>query len=165
MKDYKIVKTMHEHTCLVASLINVSNNRLASGSKDTKVKIYDSSDDFKCIRTLELTNRAIGMLYLDKENTLICLCSWDLSVWDIDTGNCLRILDEKKSFSALLLLSDGYFASSSTKDGIKIWNSDGFECINTFGLEYDERIYKFLLLKDYRIISGSYNGRIIKYNY
>jgi WD40 repeat protein len=165
MKDYSCVKIMHEHTNCINSVINISNNRFASGSADKKVKIYDSNDDFNCIQTFEMTHRVITMLYLRGENILVHLCWFGLSVWNIDTENCLKIIDDD-NISSLLLLSDGYFASSSFNGQIKIWNSEGFECINTFGLEYDEeRIDTLLLLKDYRIVSGSFNGKIIIYNY
>jgi hypothetical protein len=77
----------------------------------------------------------------------------------------LKIIEDV-NISELLLLFDGYFVSSSFNGQIKIWNSDGFECINnTFVLEYDEKIDTLLLLKDYRIVSGSFNDEIIIYNY
>jgi WD40 repeat protein len=162
MKNYNCVKIIREHARFINSLINISNNRFASGSYDKKVKIYDSN--FNCIKTFEMTNYVMRMLYLRGENILVRLCCLGLSVLNIDTGNCLKIINDD-NISALLLLSDGYFASSSFNGQIKIWNSDGFECINTFGLEYDERIDTLLLLKDYRIVSGSFNGKIIIYNY
>jgi WD40 repeat protein len=162
MKDYNCVKIMHEHAGFINSLINISNNRFASGSYDKKVKIYDSN--FYCIKTFKMTNYVMSMLYLHGENILVRLCWLGLSVWDIDSGNYLKIIDDD-NISALLLLSDGYIASSSFNGQIKIWNSDGFECINTFCLEHDERIDTLLLLKDYRIVSGSYNGKIIIHNY
>jgi WD40 repeat protein len=61
------------------------------------------------------------------------------------------------------MLSDRYFASSSITGEIKIYDVDDFECINIFG--HDERIDTLLMLKDRRLVSGSYDGNIIIYNY
>jgi WD40 repeat protein len=107
-----------------------------------------------------MTYIVMRMLYLHGENIFVRVCWKGLSVWNIDTGKCLKIINDDNTTS-LLLLSEGYFASSLFNGQINIWNSDGFECINTFGLEYDQRIDTLLLLKDYRIVSGSCNGKFI----
>jgi WD40 repeat protein len=56
-----------------------------------------------------------------------------LKVWDLETGECLRTLQEHRGMvTAVALHSDGRRAVSGNKDGtVKVWDLETGECLRT----------------------------------
>jgi WD40 repeat protein len=103
----------------------------------------------------------------NRDNNLLYSGAGDgtIKVWDCIGSECINTINAHGvSVTCLIILSNGYFASGSYDNKIKIWDRN-YGCINSF---YGGKIYitSLLFLKDYRIASSSsqeYSIKIFSY--
>jgi WD40 repeat protein len=140
------------------------NNRFATGSFDSTIKIWDNELDI-CVHTIQETGWVFSLMFIDKLGLLLSgVCDNLLKFWDISNFSCIRIIEaHNKCILCSLLLPGGFFATGANDGSIKIWDLNGFKCINT--LEGQEsQICSFKLLNDYRLVSSSEKAVMI-WNY
>jgi WD40 repeat protein len=162
--NYKIIKTFREHAGWIPALVNLPNNRFATGSFDRTIKIWDFELDI-CVHTIQETSWVFSLMFIDKLGLLLSgACSGLLKLWDISSYKCVRIIKaHNKCISCFLLLPSGYFVTGACDTNIKIWDLNGFECIKTLeGHKSDICTLKFL--NDYRLASFTENT-VILWNY
>ena len=98
----KISKELHDHTDWVTCLIRLSDARIASGSDDSAIKIWNISTDV-CELTLVGHTDSVNALLLINSATDEQLLSGSedktIKAWNIHTGLCLRtiILQSRQS--------------------------------------------------------------------
>jgi WD40 repeat protein len=158
------VKKKAEHS--ITALTNLSNNKFTTGNQLSTIEIWDAENDFyeRLDRLSNITHGIFSLLYIIKRNLLISSTRSCLNVWNLD--ECQRIGTIETCCNGLLpllLLPGGYFASGST-DQITIWDIDSFECINTFEVSGNYIMTSIQLLKDGRIASATYDGKVHIYS-
>ena len=79
-------RTLVGHSDSVWSLQLVANNKLASGSEDKSIKIWNVETGV-CIRTLTGHRETIYSLHLLSNNRLASeTCDKAIKLWNVDTG-------------------------------------------------------------------------------
>jgi WD40 repeat protein len=128
---YKCIKAFDEHTLSIVTLINLPDNRVASGSYDTNIKIWDL-DKYLCLKTLSGHNKGLKSLLFAEKSKLLISGSRDETIkfWELNDYNCIKTIQLCGSIRSLLLLPGGYFAAGGNRE-INIWDIKTFECVNT----------------------------------
>ena len=87
IKTGECVRTLAGHSGCVTSIDMISPTRLASGSMDGTIKIWNINNG-ECIRTLSGHSSAVISV------KLISSGSFDktIKIWNIDNGECIRTL-------------------------------------------------------------------------
>ena len=125
-------RTLEGHAFSVRALAVCAGGKLASGSDDQTIKIWDTATR-QCERTLEghgslvfaLAACAGGKLASGSRNGAI-------KIWDVATGQCERTLEGHYGMvSALAALPGGKLASGSDDKTIKVWNMATGQCERT----------------------------------
>lgn len=67
---------------------------------------------------------------LDVKRGQCCSGSLDNQVrmWDLNTGECLRVLEGHTSLVGLLGLSPKYFVSAAADGTLRVWDANSGEC-------------------------------------
>ena len=110
------------HELWVISLVKCSQDYFASGSNDSKIKIWDYYNK-KCIGTLSGHLDCILSLILLKNNNL-CSGSADntIKLWDWVKGICITTLrGHEKWVKCIFELDDGTLLSGSDDKTIRLW--------------------------------------------
>lgn len=83
-----------------------------------------------------------------------------IRIWDIDTGECLRTLNEHTDrVCSLAVLRDGRIVSGSGDRTIRIWDADTGKCSRVLK-RHTDRVSSLAVLSDGRIVSGSLDATI-----
>ena len=116
----------------VTSLALFSMNRLASGSSDSTIKIWNL-DDSTCLTVLKGHKAAILALQVLSE-TILASASADTTVkiWNLASSQCVQTLvGHTNQVVALRAISDSQLASASLDKTIKVWNVNDVTCNRT----------------------------------
>lgn len=101
---------------------------LATGSKDTKILIYNVENDYKLQCVFQLHTESITYLSWNAESTEILSLSFDqsLKVWSIELNKCIKELDNKKTIITKSRLSAAKFLPDYlTSNQILVASNDG----------------------------------------
>jgi WD40 repeat protein len=158
--SFKLMKTITEDQSEVYSLVNLPDNKFASGS--IAIHIWYNKD-YTFLKTLTEHGGFIDSLLYIKSNNILLSGSSDYTIRVCECTNflCIKTISaHDRGVNCFTLLPNGYFASGSSDKKIKIWDLKNYQCINT--LEgHDYSVNSLLLLKDRRLISGSLSNEII----
>lgn len=155
----KLIKTINAHSSYVFSICLLKDNRLASCSGDSTIKIFNLKD-FKC--DLTLFGHTNNVLYIDEiEDSILGSCSDDKTVriWKIEgkSYKCLQKMNyHKNSVFKIIKLSNGRFGTCSADQIINIYKAQyPFELeISLKG--HTSYVFNIIELKNnYFIVSGS----------
>jgi WD40 repeat protein len=86
----QIVHIMTDHTDRVSSLLQVSENVVASGSWDGTIKIWNVKT-CQCVQTLSQGSEVQDLTKLSN-NVIACCSSNFIKIWDVDKGQCLKTI-------------------------------------------------------------------------
>jgi len=114
-----------EHTRYVNSLAWLPGGKLASGSGDKTIKIWDVATG-KCELTLEgHTGRVLALVVLPNDRLASGSADNTIRIWDVTTGRCMKKLQdeswdhcygfEKYRMNSLAALPGGKLASASNR--------------------------------------------------
>ncbi|RYP43315.1 hypothetical protein DL768_009981 [Monosporascus sp. mg162] len=130
-----LLQTLEDHSKSVLSIAwSHDASRLASGSADNTVKIWDPATG-KCVSTLNGHNSWVHSVAWSHDASRLASGSADdtVKIWDPATGECVSTLNGHSS----LVLSVGWshdasrLASGSADKTVKIWDPATGECVST----------------------------------
>jgi WD40 repeat protein len=164
-KGYNLSSSI-KHEGEAGSLVNLFQHKFASASYE-KVMLWDLEKNPADYKILKGHKEWIWSLMFDKKNSLLYsgAADYTIKVWDLKADcECIKTIDAHNGpVRRILLLPNGYFASGSDDNKLKLWDRH-YDCINTLD-NGEDYIGSILLLKDYRIVSTSLEHRVKIFNY
>jgi WD40 repeat protein len=137
------------------------NNSLFGKLSINKLNL-DLSEDFG--RLIKELNGHLNIIYSiqveEKTNKLISAGDNEIKVWNLETGECLKTLNENLITSTILIIgsNNNTLISGSDDKNIKIWNLDTFECVKT--LKDGSDIGSLCLISENKLACGCQDGMI-----
>ena len=155
---------MSEHKLGIYSIEFIFPYRLASGSDDRTIKIWNI-DNGACIRTLNgHSNWVLSVYFISPYRLASGSEDNTIKIWNIDNGECIRTLTGHRSWvRSVELLSPNRLASGSMDGTIKIWNMDNGECIRTL-TGHRSAVSSVDFISPNSLASGSYDNTIQIWN-
>ena len=147
--DFKCTKTLEGHSEKIVSLLELHSGRLASGSYDNTIRIWDTNYENEDI-VIQGKSRILCLLEFEN-NKILCGTSDNLvNLYEINSMNyelIHRFIGHTLWVNCLTKINNNYFASASNDTTIKIWDYYNKKCIKT--LEgHDDCILSIILLKE-----------------
>jgi WD40 repeat protein len=113
---------------------SADGQRLASGSNDETVKIWDVATG-ACVQTLEGHSGWVHSVAFSADGQRLASGSDDMTakIWDAATGACLQTLEgHGDRVSSVAFSADGQrLASGSNDETVKIWDAATGACVHT----------------------------------
>lgn len=156
------IKTLTGHTSEVQALTVLQDGRLASGSWDSTIKIWNLKT-WTCELTLTGHTGIVNALIVLSDGRLAsCSPDGSIKVWNVRTGACEATLTgHTGAVMCLVALPNGRFASGSVDKTIKVWNVRTGTCEATF-TGHTETVMGFAILSDGRLASYEGHDKSIK---
>jgi WD40 repeat protein len=113
LNEYKCLYRLKGHVNCVNNLLYIEKNQfLLSGSTDRTIKVWDTNNNYNCIRTID-TGGICGNLLILKNgyfaNTF--LMSYKIKIWDSVSFKCVNILEHDFEPVCINLLEDNRILS------------------------------------------------------
>ncbi len=158
--EAKLDKPLQGHSNGVIALTMLGDGRLASGSRDNSIKLWDVQTG-QCVQTLQGHSKEVTALTMLGDGRLASGSNdKSIKLWDVKTGQCVQTLKGHSSHVyALTMLGDGRLASGSTDKSIKLWDVKTGQCVQTLQ-GHSGTVKALTLLGDGRLASGSYDKSI-----
>jgi WD40 repeat protein len=151
VSDGRCVHHLRGHTGHVSALLALPDNQLASGSSDCTVRVWHTVKAV-CLFTLRGHTDSVEALAF---NGKLISGSFDLMVWNIATGVCLRKLDARgQGVRNLVVMPGGLLASCALSKKLQVWNVDDGVLLHELS-GHSEAIMSVVVLPDGRLASGS----------
>jgi WD40 repeat protein len=156
------VMILKGHNGDVSCMCVISSTKLASGSEDGVVKIWDVTSG-ECLTTIKAhacTVHGIDVFL----NGNIVTGSWDSTarIWDPHTGKCVFTLQGHTGFIYCLTIitESGDVATGSWDGSVKMWDTKTGKCTAT--LHIGDDVLCLEVLSDNRLVVGCLNDNIIQ---
>jgi WD40 repeat protein len=151
---------LNGHTGCVLSITLLQDNKIATGSDDNSIKIWDLLTR-DCIKTFIGHFESVNCIAFLGNNKIASGSEDDtIKIWDIITGICLQTLTgHSSSIFHIIFLSNNMIASASLDKSIKIWDINTGDCLRTM-IGHSSQVLCLVLINDYKIASAGFDGSI-----
>ncbi|WP_233849333.1 DUF4062 domain-containing protein [Paraburkholderia sp. HD33-4] len=162
--DEALDRTLAGHRAAVSALALLDDGRLASGSFDETIRLWQPAKG-TCEARLEGHSNSISALAVLPDGWLASGADdWTIKLWNPASGVCQATLEgHTSSVNALAVLADGRLASGSRDTTIRLWNLASGACEATLEGHTDQ-VFALALLVDGRLASGAADGTIRLWN-
>lgn len=135
--SYKSNLRLSGHTDFVQCVIELKDGRIASGSSDTTIKLWNCYSR-QSLATLSNNENSVNNLVQLHNNNLMSTDYNNIRIWDIKTYTCITsLIDSHKEYiSCILQLQNNNIVSASTV--LNLWTPSWVilnQSIETFGIE------------------------------
>ncbi|KAL2890555.1 Vegetative incompatibility protein HET-E-1 [Ceratocystis lukuohia] len=158
------LRTVEGHDDTVTSVVfSNDEQRLASGSWDNTVKIWDATSG-ACLHTLEGHHSYVASVAFSDDGHRLASGSWDrtIKIWHATSGACLQTLEgHHQEVTSVVFSNDGHrLASGSYDNTVKIWDATSGACLQTLG-GHNGKVASVAFSNDgHRLASGSYDNTV-----
>lgn len=162
------IKTFQEHEkrCWSVDFNKVDTKLLASGSDDTKVKLWAINQEHS-VTSIEAKANVCCVRFNPDSMYHLAMGSADHCVHYYDLRNCKTSLGvfkgHKKAVSYVKFLNAKELVSASTDSQLKLWKTDDPECLRSFTGHVNEKNFVGLATDGDYIACGSENNSLYIY--
>ena len=131
-------------------------------NRDYTIKFFNAKENFKCDLTIEHKNIVNDIKEIEENKILSCSSDLTIKLWnfkDFKPECLLEIYNGIYSVFQIELLKNEFFAARDESTELKIYNYKTGELIRNFNT-HKTNIICFIVLKDFRIATGSYDHSI-----
>ena len=156
--NYKLIHCFEGHTLWVNCLVKINDEKFASGSNDSNIKIWDYLNKQEIATLKGHTDCILSLIILQNQN--LCSGSADntIRIWDYEKYECLYILNgHEKWVKCLFQLDNGLIISGSDDKTIKVWKD--LNCIETLK-GHNHSVRTLCQINKKYFASGSFDGTI-----
>ena len=143
--DGSCLRVIQAHDSWVWALCSLGSGLLASGSKDSTIKIWQGGS---CLRVLRGHGNSVSCLANSPDHSKLLSGSGDHSarLWDVGSGACERELQgHTMAVCAVLFVDSGRVASASNDKTIRLWSLATGACERVFA-GHEEAVCSLVLL-------------------
>ena len=155
--SYKCIKSIEGHKEKIVSMIELSDGSIATGSYDSKIKIWNL-ESLQCIRTIQEEGNIFCLLEMEPNIILSGTNQNTIQLFDLnyDDNNIFKFSFKGHDLwvNCLIKCSEYYFASGSNDADIKVWDYKNKTIYRTLR-GHKDCILAMILLKNKKICSGS----------
>lgn len=156
----------HEKRCWSVDFNKVDTKLLASGSDDTKVKLWAINEEHS-VASIEAKANVCCVRFNPDSKYHLALGSADHCVHYYDLRNCKTSLGvfkgHKKAVSYVKFLNSKELVSASTDSHLKLWRTDEPHCLRSFTGHVNEKNFVGLATDGDYIACGSENNALYVY--
>ena len=169
LNTYKCLNTLKNESDIVCFCL-ISDNQIACGCMNGSIKICDLNSLTE-INSFEAHNYPIRHLLLVNKTKLISSSHFyqnddTIKIWNLQTFECIKVLDHSYKVSFLELTSDDNLLSFSFEDQtVKIWQIETGELLDLIDFEDIDTVNCVKILNEHLIAVGLYEGQIKIYNF
>lgn len=163
-KEYQCLSTLQAHNDTINCMIKMDDGKLATGSYDKTIKIWNPSQ-LSCEVILHgHTDKIFSLTQLNDGRLASGSRDNTIRIWNGTNWTCLASLSgHSDAVFTLLQIQNGYLLSGSADKSIKVWDVNSMKCLNSLD-EHDDIIYSLVELSDKRVASGSKDKAIKLWN-
>jgi E3 ubiquitin-protein ligase RFWD2 len=156
----------HEKRCWGVQFCEVDPRLLASGSDDSKVKIWSTNSDYS-LMSIDAKSNVCCVIFKPESKYHVLFGTADHTIHYYDIRNpkepVALFKGHKKAVSYVKFTGDNEFISASTDSTLKMWRLNEGQCVRTYTGHTNEKNFVGLDTRNGYVVTGSENNTVFLY--